>query len=123
MRMLIIIAVIVVALYAAYKIYSTNKVDRELDALLRQDHIILDVRTPGEFSGGHIDGAINIPLSQLRTVKIPIDKNRVIITCCSHGLRSVKAMDVLRARGFIKAHNGGAWGDLAARSQRLQSGN
>lgn len=110
--MIIITAVIFMALYAAYKIYSTNKVDRQLDALLRQKHVILDVRTPGEFSGGHIAGAVNIPLSQLRTVAIPIEKNAVIITCCSHGLRSVKAVAVLKNRGFVNVHNGGAWTEL-----------
>lgn len=119
--MLIIFAIIVVALYVAYKIYSTNKVDRELDRLLLQNHIILDVRTPGEFSGGHIEGAVNIPLSKLRTVVIPVDKNKVIITCCSHGLRSVKAVAVLRGRGFVNTHNGGAWGDLENRCKRLDA--
>lgn len=112
MRMAVIIAVILVALYAAYKIYSTNKVDKQLEQLLQQKHVILDVRTPSEFSGGHIEGAVNIPLSQLRTIEMPMDKDAVIITCCSHGLRSVKAVEVLKARGFVNAHNGGAWTDL-----------
>ncbi|WP_207798998.1 rhodanese-like domain-containing protein [Taibaiella soli] len=110
--MIVIIAVILIALYAAYKIYSTNKVDKQLDGLLKQKHVILDVRTPGEFSGGHIEGAVNIPLSQLRTVEMPMDKNAVIITCCSHGLRSVKAVEILKNRGFVNAHNGGAWSEL-----------
>jgi len=79
---------------------------------MTRDAVILDVRTPREFADGHIPGAVNIALSKLRDATIPFDSNKVIITCCSHGLRSVKAQEILKKRGFKNTHNGGAWTDL-----------
>lgn len=112
MKTTLIIVVILGLLYVFYKTYSTSHVDADLPQLVDKNAIILDVRTNTEFEGGHIKGAVNIPLSQLRTAALPFDSNQVIITCCSHGLRSVKAVSVLQSRGFKRAHNGGAWTDL-----------
>ena len=85
-----------------------------LGSKIEQGAVILDVRTLDEFETGHIDGAINIPLSKLATEEIPMDKNAIIITVCSHGLRSVKAVERLKARGYNNVFNGGAWSDLAS---------
>lgn len=112
MKIVLITVTVMLIVYVCYKTYSTSKVDNNLPALLAKNAIILDVRTNTEFEGGHIPGAINIPLGQLRTVPINIDTNRIIITCCSHGLRSIKALEILKNRGYKHAFNGGAWTDL-----------
>lgn len=117
MKTLLFIAGGLLLLYLAYRTYRFVMLDKDLDQVLTKNVLILDVRTPGEFVGGHIEGAVNIPLSRLNADTIPLDKKAVIVTCCSHGLRSVKAVNLLKERGFTQVHNGGAWTDLAEKLQ------
>ena len=75
--------------------------------------IILDVRTKGEFSNGHIKESINIPLDQLKN-KLGnfIDKNVPVITCCASGTRSAMAKSILKSNGYLYVYNGGSWFSL-----------
>jgi len=116
-KTLLFIAAGLLLLYLAYRTYRFVMLDKDLDQVLTKKALILDVRTPGEFAGGHIEGAVNIPLSRLHADTIPLDKKALIVTCCSHGLRSVKAVTLLKERGFTQVHNGGAWTDLAEKLQ------
>ncbi|HTN17862.1 MAG TPA: rhodanese-like domain-containing protein, partial [Chitinophagaceae bacterium] len=100
MKTLLFIAAGLLLLYLAYRTYRFVMLDKDLDQVLTKKALILDVRTPGEFAGGHIEGAVNIPLSRLHADTIPLDKKALIVTCCSHGLRSVKAVTLLKERGF-----------------------
>jgi len=70
-----------------------------------QDSIILDVRTPDEFSLGAIPGAINIPIDGIRDRlnEIPQDKN--IYIYCAVGLRGYLASRVLMQHGFNNVFN------------------
>ena len=79
---------------------------------------MIDVREVHEFKQGHIPGAINIPLSQLRTRLSEIPKNRPVFLYCRSGMRSRQAGKILSRHGYRNmAHlNGGitAWnGPLA----------
>jgi phage shock protein E len=75
--------------------------------------IILDVRTKGEYAGGHIRGSVNIPVEQLsKNLHKLKDKNRVIITCCQSGMRSASAKGLLISNGYSNVHNGGRWQSL-----------
>jgi NADPH-dependent 2,4-dienoyl-CoA reductase/sulfur reductase-like enzyme/rhodanese-related sulfurtransferase len=65
---------------------------------------ILDVREPAEFSMGHLDGAINIPLGALRDQMVNLPRNREILAYCAVGQRSYYASRALRFKGF-KARN------------------
>lgn len=78
-------------------------------ALVKAGAVIVDVRSPGEFNGGHIKGSINIPLDQISKKKAELKKkNKVIITCCRSGNRSGMAKSTLAAAG-IECYNGGPW--------------
>ena len=81
--------------------------------LVKEGAIILDVRSKGEFAGGHIKGSINISVD---TLKINLDKlknkNKPIITCCASGMRSASAKSILQANGYTKVYNGGGWSSL-----------
>lgn len=112
MKAVFIIAGILLAGYIAYRSYRIATLDKDLDNMIAKGAIILDVRTVREFKQGHIKGSVNLPLSHLHSGSIPLDTQSVIITCCSHGLRSVKAVSVLKERGYNHVHNGGAWSDL-----------
>jgi len=79
---------------------------------------MIDVREVHEFKQGHIPGAINIPLSQLRTRLSEIPKDRPVYLYCRSGMRSRQAGKILSRHGYRNmAHlNGGitAWnGPLA----------
>lgn len=75
--------------------------------------LIIDVRTKGEYSSGHIKGSINIPVESLHANLSKIkDKDSTIITCCASGMRSASAKHILKSKGFKNVHNGGAWHSL-----------
>jgi rhodanese-related sulfurtransferase len=73
---------------------------------------VIDVRTAGEFEGGHVAGSVNIPLceisdriEELKKLKSPL------ILCCASGNRSEQALHYLAQQG-IKSINGGSWFDV-----------
>lgn len=80
---------------------------------------IIDVRTVGEYSSGHIPTSLNIPLDQLPTRMAELDKTRPIITCCAAGLRSETAKDLLLEAGFKEVYNGGSWVSLQRKIETL----
>lgn len=70
--------------------------------------VILDVRTPREFSGGHLPSAINLPLDQLSATnleKLGIDSSKSILTICQHGKRGENACQLLQKLGFSNVMN------------------
>nr|WP_294859799.1 rhodanese-like domain-containing protein [uncultured Fluviicola sp.] len=99
-------------IYIGYRTYRFMNLDKGLAKKIEQGAIILDVRTAGEYETGHIKGSINIPLSRLRAKKLSLNKDKTYITVCSHGLRSVRAMNLLKEKGYRKVFNGGALADL-----------
>ena len=80
--------------------------------LVKNGAIILDVRTTGEYQGGHIKGSINIPLQSLNSNIARIKKDKPVITCCASGMRSATAKSILQSKGFTDVHNGGGWMSL-----------
>lgn len=81
--------------------------------LVKEGALILDVRSKGEFAGGHIKGAVNLPVDALRNNLPKLkDKNQPIITCCASGMRSASAKSILQSNGFTQVYNGGGWSSL-----------
>ena len=74
--------------------------------------IIIDVRTTGEYAGGHIKGSLNIPLAGLSSQLSKLKKDKPIITCCASGMRSGSAKSMLQANGFNEVYNAGSWYNL-----------
>lgn len=73
----------------------------QLDALLDADAVTLvDIRNPGEREGGVIEGALPIPLAQLRTRLEQLPTGKPIVVHCAGGWRSSVAASLLRAQGF-----------------------
>ncbi len=75
----------------------------EVDTL-NDNQIMIDVRTPGEVANGFIEGAINIPVDQLRQRMDELPKDKEIVICCQVGLRGHVAYRQLVNNGF-KARN------------------
>lgn len=90
---------------------KTNNIKDFLD----KNAIIIDVRTSGEFSSGHIKGSKNIPLntisSQIETIK---KLHKPVIVCCASGMRSSQAASILKSNG-IETMNGGGWKNLESK--------
>ena len=73
----------------------------EIDKLrTRNDVILLDTRTVGEYTRGHAEGFINIPLDDLRNHITELDKSKKIYVMCQSGLRSYIATRILMQNGF-----------------------
>ena len=74
--------------------------------------LIIDVRTPGEFSTGNIKGSINVPLDRINgKLKDIKKKNKPVIAVCRSGMRSGQATGIMKQNG-IEAYNGGPWTSL-----------
>lgn len=69
------------------------------------DITLIDVRTPDEFNLGAINGAINIPLDDMRHHLNDIPKNKPIVLYCGVGLRGYLASNILRQNGFNDVRN------------------
>jgi len=82
-----------------------DEVHRLVDAGAR----LIDVRSPGEFEGGHLPGAINIPVGQLAEHLPAVEsKDTPVIVYCRSGHRSSRAAQTLRDAGFTAVHDMGA---------------
>lgn len=77
----------------------------EIQALNRQEVVIIDVRTSNEFLMGHLDGAINIPVSEMRGRLSEIHKHKKIIVYCAVGYNGYLASQLLRGNGYENIYN------------------
>jgi len=82
----------------------------KLKEALKNGVVIIDVRTPHEFDKGKIPGSINIPVDRM---SISIERikaiNKPVIVCCSSGMRSGSAKQILNKAGIQNVLNGGSW--------------
>ncbi|MFM9962268.1 MAG: FAD-dependent oxidoreductase [Planctomycetaceae bacterium] len=70
---------------------------------------LLDVRTPQEFASGHIPGAVNIPVDDLRSRLGELPRDRQIAAYCQVGQRGYLATRILLQGGFSAANVGGGY--------------
>ncbi len=71
------------------------------------DFVIIDVRTPEEFDGGYIEGAINIDFNSwdFRAKLDALDKDKSYLIYCRSGRRSAGARDIMAELGFREVYN------------------
>jgi phage shock protein E len=106
----IVVAVIVAALW--YYLFRFGKISRaDAHKYVEQGAKLIDVRTPEEFTGGHLPGAINVPVSLLgATVDKTGSKEDTYVVYCASGARSAAATRMLKAAGRSKVYDLGAIG-------------
>jgi len=75
----------------------------------RTDALLVDVREPDEFAGGHIPDAINLPLSQLRCRYVELPKDRDLWLCCGVGQRAYYAARFLNQHGYRSCNLSGGY--------------
>lgn len=96
-------------MFSFLKKLFTPEPEPDFKAMVKAGATIVDVRTRGEFNGGHVRGSINIPLSDLPAQLNGINRNKPVITCCASGMRSSSAKSLLLKNGFNQVHNAGGW--------------
>lgn len=84
----------------------------DLKKIIECGALILDVRTAEEYKEGHIEGSLNIPLDEIGKAMTWLQKDVPAVVVCASGNRSSHAVMVLKANGFEKVYNGGAWNSL-----------
>ncbi|MCL4787851.1 MAG: rhodanese-like domain-containing protein [Verrucomicrobia bacterium] len=118
-KILIIVAVVVVAFFALKRMsfVSAEAARQHLAA----GALVIDVRTAGEFNSGHVAKAVNIPLGELtaRVPQIAKDKNQVLLVHCLSGGRSAIARQQLKRMGYANVFNLGSLG----RARQIVEGN
>lgn len=76
--------------------------------------LILDVRTPEEFAGGHVPGARNISIDELaqRIGEIADHREQEVVVYCERGTRAARASEILADAGFVGVRH--LEGDMSA---------
>lgn len=86
--------------------------------LIAEGAAVVDVRTPDEFSGGHVASATNVPVQELPQRIADIDKlvggdkAKPVVVYCRTGRRSAAAKQHLEAAGYTNVVNAGGYDDL-----------
>lgn len=84
----------------AQRIFQSLTPQQYQAAYATRDHLLVDVRTPGEFASGHIPGAVNIALQTLPQQMAMLPKEQPIVLYCRSGARSREAAKLLTQGGF-----------------------
>jgi rhodanese-related sulfurtransferase len=105
---LLIILLAAIIAYSAFTFFYQRKImkhlsEEEFRAGYRKAQLI-DVREPNEFEGGHILGARNIPLSQLRQRHKEIRTDQPVYFYCQNTVRSGRAAQMLKRKGYNNLH-------------------
>lgn len=80
--------------------YTQTEILEELIESGEPDYQLVDVRTAGEYAGGHIPSAVNIPVSAIEQQPPDVPKDRLVIVYCRSGARSSRAAGILKSLGY-----------------------
>ena len=81
--------------------------------------VLLDVRTPEEYRGGHIPGSKNIPLQTIdRVSSVAENKDTALYVYCQSGARSRQAAGMLKQMGYTNVNNIGGIAAYAGKVER-----
>jgi rhodanese-related sulfurtransferase len=90
-------------------LFSSGNSNEALKIALNDDAFLVDVRTPEEFSAGHVRGSVNIPLNTIPNKLNSFKNKKHIVVFCRSGNRSSQAKYILEQNGFKNVINGGTW--------------
>jgi len=105
--------VFLVAFWGLAQGFTIVTVDDLNRALADPKTFVIDVRTPQEYAGGHVPGAVNWPLQEIESWWSKVPKDRVVYIKCNTQNRSKLAVQYLMSKGYndLKLVQGGiqAW--------------
>ena len=89
------------------KKYRRDIKDVEFTNINLNEYLVIDVRNRREFREGHLNGAINIPLSDIskNAEKQINNRDSRILVYCQYGIRSKKAASILEDLGYTNIYN------------------
>ena len=108
----IIIAVAVLLVIAYMFLRRKGQISEDAAVMhLKEGAVVIDVRSPAEFSTGHLKDAINMPLPQIERLIVNRvkDREKVLLLHCQSGMRSGVAKRKLDALGYTRAYNLGSY--------------
>ncbi len=81
--------------------------------------ILLDVRTPEEFSQGHLPHSVNLPLQKLSAISsVTENRQTPLFVYCQSGARSRQAVAMLRQMGYTEINNIGGISGYCGKVER-----
>jgi len=83
-------------------------------------HLLIDVRTPEEFTSGHIQNAVNVPVETLQTRLDEVPGGTPVVVYCRSGNRSASAAQILVENGYQQVYNLGGIKDWVALGLPIQ---
>jgi phage shock protein E len=107
----VLIAPVLVLLFlgGCFLLIRTDVTGQDAHKLVADGARLVDVRSPDEYAKGHIDGAVNVWVSELPKRLGELEpKDKPIVVYCHTGIRATRAMKILREAGFSQVHNLGA---------------
>lgn len=100
-----------IAVIALYIFYNASKLKKAVTPLTEEQFKegyrkaqLIDLREPKEFDGGHILGARNIPMTQIRQRHKEIRPDLPVYLYCQNSSRSARAALFLKKRGYDKIY-------------------
>lgn len=95
-------------------LFGGGSSNSNIQQIIADGAVIIDVRSPGEFSGGHPKGAVNIPLDTIQNNILKIKNyKKPVVLCCASGNRSSSAKKVLIKNGIEDVHDAGSWRSIS----------
>lgn len=115
MKKIVLILCLFFAHFIETKAQSLSEIVNDKETLL------IDVRTPEEFSKGSVTNAINVPIQEIeKYVALFQDKKNIVIFCRS-GNRSAKAIKFLQEKGIENLYDGKIWQDVENLIQKKEN--
>lgn len=110
---IIVLAALIVGMFGINAAMASKRSDVAWQAL-KDGAILIDVRTVQEFKAGHLDDAVNMPLSSLNKLANPLDRGKTVVVYCRTGSRASHAKRQLYDMGFVEVYNGGGLEEMKA---------
>jgi len=101
------VAIVILVLFFGYSIFRYYRVRMYVNTLTEEQFTegyrkaqLIDVREPQEFKNGHILGARNIPVTQIKQRLVELRDDKPVYLYCQGQSRSVRAANILRKKGY-----------------------
>jgi len=106
------ILIVVIVFLVAKVLFLQDLGEQEAVTFIKEGAVLVDVRTIAEYEGGHVDGALNIPVDELEHLAKNMLSNHgdIILLYCLSGSRAMIAKQLLKKAGYENVYNLGTLG-------------